>query len=162
VSLKTILCAALMVGTLLGMPSRGAAQAKKPPTPHKKENVRPAQRASKAPQKKSTAVPTRNPAATTDSANVRNHPRIAMDQAPHGDDAAVGTTNDGKTVYEGARIGHYYVDDQGKKTYVKEFSGAQVFGRTPDGHIIYQDAYGSYFYYNNSGAKVYVKKPRQQ
>ncbi len=141
----------------------GAEQAKKQPTPHKKESIRPAQRASKAPPKKSPAAPRRKPAAaTTDSANVRNQPGIATDQAPKGEDAAVGTTSDGKTVYEGARIGHYYVDDKGNRVYVEEFSGAQIFGRMPDGSPVYRDVYGSHFYYNSTGVKVYVKKPRQQ
>jgi hypothetical protein len=73
-------------------------------------------------------------------------------------DEAVGKTQDGKTVYEGSKDGHYYVDDKGNKTYVKDFVGAKTVGTTPGGKTIYEGPRGGHFYYNDKGNKVYVKK----
>jgi colicin import membrane protein len=73
------------------------------------------------------------------------------------DDPAVGKTADGKTVYEGAKGGHYYRTDKAEKVYVKEFVGAKIVGKTADGKSIFQGPKGGKFYYNDKGDKVYVK-----
>jgi colicin import membrane protein len=74
------------------------------------------------------------------------------------DDPAVGKTADGKTVYEGAKGGHYFLTDKGEKSYVKEFVGAKIVGKTPDGKNIFEGPKGGRFYYNDKGDKVYPKK----
>ena len=71
-------------------------------------------------------------------------------------DEAVGKTDDGKTVYAGSRNGHYYVNDKGDKTYVKDFVGAKVIGKTKSGQDIYEGPKGGHYYYNSNGNKTYV------
>jgi len=72
-------------------------------------------------------------------------------------DPAVGTTADGKTVYEGSKGGHYYLSDKGDKVYVKDFVGAKIVGKTKDGQNIFEGPKGGKFYYNAKGDKIYVK-----
>jgi surfactin synthase thioesterase subunit len=74
-----------------------------------------------------------------------------------GDDLAVGKTTDGKTVFEGSKGGHYYLNDKGDKTYVKDFVGAKIVGKTKDGQNIFAGPKGGKFYYSAKGDKVYVK-----
>ena len=71
---------------------------------------------------------------------------------------AVGKTADGKVVYEGSKNGHYYMNDKGEKTYVKDFVGAKIVGQTESGKTIYEGPRGGHFYYNDNGNKTYVKK----
>lgn len=73
-------------------------------------------------------------------------------------DPAVGKTADGKTVYEGAKGGHYFLTDKGEKSYVKDFVGAKIVGKTADGKNIFEGPKGGKFYYNAKGDKVYQKK----
>ena len=73
-------------------------------------------------------------------------------------DRAVGKTAEGKTVYEGARLGHYWVSEKGEKVYVKEFIGAKIVGKTKDGKNIYLGLRGGKFFYDDKGDKVYLKK----
>ncbi|HUI65933.1 MAG TPA: hypothetical protein VL126_13905 [Bacteroidota bacterium] len=73
-------------------------------------------------------------------------------------DPAVGKTAEGKTVYEGARSGHYWMSEKGEKIYVQEFIGAKILGKTKDGKIIYLGFRGGKFYYSDKGDKVYLKK----
>jgi colicin import membrane protein len=73
-------------------------------------------------------------------------------------DEAVGKTNDGKVVFAGSKGGHYYLNDKGDKTYVKDFVGAKIIGQTKDGKSIYEGPRGGHYYYNDKGDKVYVKK----
>jgi hypothetical protein len=73
-------------------------------------------------------------------------------------DPAVGKTADGKTVFEGAKGGHYYLNDKGEKSYVKEFVGAKIVGKTADGKNIFEGPKGGRFFYNDKGDKVYQKK----
>jgi colicin import membrane protein len=74
------------------------------------------------------------------------------------EDPAVGKTKDGKTVYEGARGGFYYLTEAGNKSYVQDFVGSKIVGKTADGLPIYEGPRGGRFYYSASGEKVYVKK----
>ena len=73
-------------------------------------------------------------------------------------DPAVGKTAEGKTVYEGARRGHYWMSEKGEKIYVENFIGAKIMGKTKDGRNIYLGMRGGKFYYNDKGDKVYIKK----
>ena len=77
-----------------------------------------------------------------------------------GNDEAVGKTADGKTVYAGSRGGHYYLNDKGDRTYVKDFVGAKVVGSTKDGRPIYEGPRGGHYYYSASGNKTYVSKEK--
>ena len=75
-------------------------------------------------------------------------------------DEAVGKTDDGKTVFAGSKGGHYYLNDKGDKTYVKDFVGAKIVGQTKKGQNIYEGPRGGHYYYTESGNKEYVKKEK--
>lgn len=77
--------------------------------------------------------------------------------ATKNEDPAVGKTADGKTVFEGSKGGHYFLNDKGDKTYVKDFVGAKIVGKTKDGQNIFEGPKGGKFYYSAKGDKVYVK-----
>jgi hypothetical protein len=84
----------------------------------------------------------------------------AKEMAKESKDEAVGKTADGKTVFEGAKNGHYFLNDKGDKTYVKDFVGAKIVGQTKKGQNIYEGPRGGHFYYTESGNKEYVKKDK--
>lgn len=140
---------------VLGMPSENAAQSKKKP-PQKKESVR-ASRQSVAPKKKPPV--SRKAPIASDSVFAQRRSKHRTERVASDDDAPVGTTSDGRTVYEGSRIGHYVRDEKGNKVYLKQFSGGHIAGTMPGGETIYRDSYGNHFYYNQNGTKVYVRKP---
>jgi hypothetical protein len=71
-------------------------------------------------------------------------------------DRAVGKTADGKNVFAGSRVGHYYRDGA-NKVHVKDFDGTKIVGKTANGQLIYEGSRGGRFYYSASGNKVYVK-----
>jgi hypothetical protein len=75
-------------------------------------------------------------------------------------DEVVGKTGDGKSVFAGSRGGHYYIGENGSKTYVKEFEGAKIIGKTKDGSPIYEGPRGGHYYYNSNGNKTYVPKDK--
>ncbi len=64
-------------------------------------------------------------------------------------------------MYAGSRGGHYYLNDSGEKTYVKDFVGAKIVGKTEKGQTIYEGPRGGHYYYNDNGNKVYVPRDKK-
>jgi len=97
------------------------------------------------------------PAPRAQTKAAETHARVLKKGGTPGD-LAVGKTAEGKTVYEGARRGHYWMSEKGEKIYVEDFLGAKIVGKTKDGKNIYLGLRAGKFYYNDSGDKVYVRK----
>ncbi len=128
--------------------------------PHKKEAAKSTTKSHKAVPKKSTKAEhtsAKTHAPKTSHASVATERKPAHHPMIEEKDEPVGKTKEGKTVFEGSRHGHYYVDDKHNKVYVENFVGAKIVGRTHDGRPIYEGPRGGHFYYTASGNKEYVQ-----
>lgn len=103
-------------------------------------------------------VPSGGGEATSVKAGTSATPSAAMErpQAVGPTDERVGSTKDGRAVYAGSRGGHFYINENGNKTYVQEWEGAKIVGKTVDGITIYEGPKGGQYYYNANGNKTYI------
>ena len=96
-----------------GMPDK-RLKANRQPAP-----VAPVQTSTQA-QTTTTATKTQTQATTVPSPTVTKSTRSQVTQGTNtGNDKAVGTDDKGRTIYEGPRGGHYYIDKNGHKEYIK-------------------------------------------
>ncbi|RTL49970.1 MAG: hypothetical protein EKK39_09995 [Sphingobacteriales bacterium] len=124
---KLIMGIVIAMATMMVIPAATNAQTvAKKTTKAKKENAvkinaKKTKVAAATEEKKQSApkaVTTKPAAPVTKSA--KSYTKPAPSTAAAGNDKVIGKDDKGRTIYEGKRGGHYYINSNGNKTYIKK------------------------------------------
>lgn len=76
--------------------------------------------ATAAAKQQTAAAPATNTPAKLMAKPAKSYSKPAPSTAAAGNDKVIGKDDKGRTIYEGKRGGHYYINSNGNKTYIKK------------------------------------------
>lgn len=112
----------MVIVTLMAVPTATTAQtvAKKTIEAKKEATTKKTKTATAAAKQQTAAAPATNTPAKLMAKPAKSYSKPAPSTAAAGNDKVIGKDDKGRTIYEGKRGGHYYINSNGNKTYIKK------------------------------------------